>query len=51
MRPRIHRTTKVLVRSSLEFIRKLRELGYTKQQALARYKFINAKCEGKLHFR
>ena len=54
MRPkriRINKTTKLPVRNSLDFMSKLIELGYNKKQALSKYKFINAKCEGKLQFR
>lgn len=50
-RARVTRGTRVPVRSSLDFINKLMELGYTKKDALNKYRFINIKCETKLRFR
>lgn len=48
---RVNKTTGLPVLSSLDFIGKFMELGYTKKAALEKYKYMNAKHEGQLQFR
>jgi hypothetical protein len=50
-RIRIRKNTRVPVRSTKDFIDKLMELGYSKREAINKYKFINIKCDAKYLFR